>query len=351
METIMMKKTCSMVVAQTAAALLVAALAWAAGRPLLINGAGATFPYPIYTKWFSEFAKLDGSVNFNYQSIGSGGGIRQITAQTVDFGASDGPMTDEQLQKAPSPVLHLPTVLGGVVPIYTLPEVSAPLQFTQGALAGIFLGTITSWNHPEIAKANPGVTLPNKPIVVVHRSDGSGTSYIWTDFLSSASPAWKAKVGKSTSVNWPVGLGGKGNEGVAGLVKQTPYAIGYVELGYATNNKLPYGRVQNRAGQYVECTAQTVTSAAAVAAGRMPKDFRVSIVNASGADSYPIASYTWLLVYRQQTDKVKGEALVKFLRWMAKEGQQYTEPLGYAPLPPEVAVMVEQAIERIQLPT
>ncbi len=330
------------------AGILLATGTSAFAKMLLVNGAGATFPYPIYSKWFSEYAKQDVSVNFNYQSIGSGGGIRQITAQTVDFGASDGPMTDEQLSTAPGKLLHFPTVLGGVVPIYNIPEVSEKLNFTQAALAGIFLGNITTWNNAEIAKANPGVSLPNKPILVVHRSDGSGTTYIWTDFLSSASPTWKAKVGKSTSVNWPVGLGGKGNEGVAGLVKQTPYSIGYAELGYATNNKILYGNVQNRAGQFVECTAQTITHAAASA--KMPEDFRVSIVNSPGQDVYPVASFTWLLVYQQQTDRIKGEALIKFLRWMLTDGQKYTEPLGYAPLPQEVIRLEEEAIAQIQLP-
>ena len=321
--------------------------AWA-GKILLINGAGATFPYPIYSKWFSEYAKSSSSVNFNYQSIGSGGGIRQISAQTVDFGATDGPMTNEQLQKAPAPLLHIPTVLGGVVPIYNLPEVSEKLNFSQAVLAGIFLGKISRWNHPEIAKANPGAALPNKPIVVVHRSDGSGTTFVWTDFLSSVSPEWKAKVGKSTAVNWPVGLGGKGNEGVSGLVKQTPYAIGYTELGYATNNKIAYGQVQNRAGEFVDCTAQTISSAAGSA--KIPSDFRVSIVNPAGSDVYPVSSFTWLLVYKQQTDRTKGEALVQFLHWMLRDGQKYAEPLGYAPLPRDVAQRVEDSLGQIQLP-
>lgn len=321
----------------------------AAAKVLLINGAGATFPYPIYSKWFSEYAKRDGSINFNYQSIGSGGGIRQMLAGTVDFGASDAPMKDEDLQKSSQgKILHFPTVLGGVVPIYNLPEVSEKLNFTQAALAGIFLGKIRNWNHPEIAKANPGVVLANKPIIVVHRSDGSGTSFVWTDFLSSASMEWKVKVGKATSVNWPVGLGGKGNEGVAALVKQTPYSIGYTELGYATNNHLPYGMVQNREGQFVDCNARTITSAAASA--KIPPDFRVSIVNPMGADSYPISSFTWLLVYQQQPDRVKGEALVQFLHWMLKDGQKYTEPLGYAPLPAKVLQKEEEAIAQIQLP-
>ena len=342
-----MRRTVHSVVGAAAVVLLAGSLAWA-GKMMLINGAGATFPYPIYSKWFSEYAKVSEGVNFNYQSIGSGGGIRQISAQTVDFGATDGPMTDEQLRNAPAPILHFPTVMGGVVPTYNVPEATQPLNFTQEALAGIFLGNITSWNHPEIAKANPGVSLPNKPIVVVHRSDGSGTTYCWTDFLSAASMTWKAKVGKSTSVNWPVGLGGKGNEGVAALVKQTPYAIGYNELGYATNNKIPYGKVQNRAGEFIECTAESVSKAASSV--KMPKDFRVSIVNASGEGVYPVSTFTWLLVYKQQTSREKGEALVNFLHWMLKEGQKYTEPLGYAPLPSEVIQMEESAIEQIQLP-
>lgn len=336
------------VVGMAAALCCAGSLAWAA-KVVLINGAGATFPYPIYSKWFSEYAKLDGSVNFNYQSIGSGGGIRQMLAGTVDFGASDAPMKDEDLQKAPGKILHFPTVLGGVVPTYNLPG-SPKLNFTQTALAGIFLGKISTWSHPEIAKANPGVSLPDKPIIVVHRSDGSGTTFVWTDFLSSVSPGWKSRVGKSTSVNWPVGLGGKGNEGVSGLVKQIPYSIGYVELGYATHNKLPFGRVQNREGEFVDCTAQTTSNAAASAAAAMPRDFRVSIVNAPGEDAYPIASYTWLLIYQKQTDRIKGEALVKFLRWMLKGGQRYAEPLGYAPLPPEVIRLEEEAIAQIQLP-
>jgi len=322
--------------------------AWA-GKILLINGAGATFPYPIYSKWFSEYAKLDPSVNFNYQSIGSGGGIRQIIARTVDFGASDMPMTDEQLAQAGEKIIHIPTVLGGVVPVYNIPEMSDKLNFSQSALVGIYLGKISTWNHPEIAKTNPGIALPNKPIVVVHRSDGSGTTFVWTDFLSSASAEWKAKVGRSTSVQWPVGLGGKGNEGVAGLVKQTPYSIGYVELGYALHNQMTFGRVENRSGRFIECTAQTITAAALHAADRMPNDFRVSIINAPGEDSYPVSSYTWLLVYEKPTHREKREALVKFLRWMLKEGQRYAEPLGYAPLPPNVIRLIEAAIDKIQI--
>lgn len=342
-----MRKTIHSMAWAVALVLLAGSGAWA-GKIMLINGAGATFPYPIYSKWFSEYAKVNSGVNFNYQSIGSGGGIRQISAQTVDFGATDGPMTDEQLRSAPAPLLHFPTVLGGVVPISNLPGVNEPLNFTQAALAGIFLGTVATWNHPEIAKANPGVSLPAKPIVVVHRSDGSGTTFVWTDFLSSASSTWKGKVGKSTSVNWPVGLGGKGNEGVSALVRQTPYSLGYAELGYATNNKIPYGKVQNKAGQFVECTAETISNAAASA--KIPKDFRVSIVNPAGEGVYPVSSFTWLLVYKQQTNRTKAEALIGFLRWMLKDGQKYAQPLGYAPLPSEVIQMEESAIEQIRLP-
>ena len=318
-----------------------------AAKLLLINGAGATFPYPIYSKWFAEYATVDPTVNFNYQSIGSGGGVRQIIAKTVDFGASDGPMTDEELKQSPAEILHLPTVLGGVVTIYNIPGVSAKLNFTQKALAEIFLGKIKWWNDEALASANPGVSLPGEPIIVVHRADGSGTTYIWTDFLAKVSPVWSSRIGRGKSVNWPVGLGGKGNEGVAGLVKQTPYAIGYVELGYALQNRLAYGRVENAAGEFADCTIESVTQAAASAAATMPADFRVSITNASGRSTYPIASFTWLLVYREQEDPVKGKALVSFLKWMLREGQQYAGPLGYAPLPSEVIKREEATIERI----
>ena len=333
-------------VAALAAVLIAGEPAWA--KMLLINGAGATFPYPIYSKWFSEYAKKDGSVNFNYQSIGSGGGVRQIQAGTVDFGATDAPMTDDEMQRAQGgKVLHIPSVMGGVVPVYNLPG-SPKLNFTQAELAGIFLGRIKNWS--ELAKENPGAGLPNAPIVVVHRSDGSGTTFVFTDFLSKASLEWKSRVGANKSVNWPVGLGGKGNEGVAGLVKQTPNSIGYVELGYATNNKLPFGSVQNREGNFVECSAQTVPSAAASMLGKMPKDFRASIANAPGEGSYPIATFTWLLVYQKQADRTKGEAIIAFLKWMLHEGQSYAEPLGYAPLPAEMIRLEEEAIAKIELP-
>jgi phosphate transport system substrate-binding protein len=318
----------------------------AAADALLINGAGATFPYPIYSKWFDEYHKMHPEIQFNYQSIGSGGGIRQISSKTVDFGASDGPMTDAQLDAAPGVLFHFPTVLGGVVPIYNIEGVSTQLNFTQKAIAGIFLGTITNWNDPEIAKGNPGVQLPANPIVVVHRSDGSGTSYCWTDFLSKISSDWARRVGKGTSVNWPTGLGGKGNEGVAGLVKQTPNSIGYVELIYATQNKIAYGTLQNKAGKFVECSLASVSAAASSA--KMPHDFRVSITNAPGDDAYPASTFTWLLIYQNPPDKAKGKALVDFLHWMVKDGQKYTQDLGYAPLPDNVISQEEAAIGKIK---
>jgi phosphate transport system substrate-binding protein len=320
--------------------------AWA--EPMLINGAGATFPYPVYSKWFDEYAKIHPDIHINYQSIGSGGGIRQASELTVDFGATDGPMNDEQLSKAKVKLLHFPTVMGAVVPTYNIPGVTAELNFTPKALAGIFLGTITKWNDPEIAKANPGVKLPENSIVVVHRSDGSGTTYIWVDYLSKVSPEWKEKVGVGTSVNWPVGLGGKGNEGVSGLVKQTPYSIGYVELIYAAQNKIDYGLVQNSAGKFIKASLESVTSAAAGAAKAMPADFRVSLTNAPGDMAYPIASFTWLLIPEKIDDPKKGKAITGFLQWMLKDGQQYAPGLLYAPLPKEVVAMEEKAVGQIK---
>jgi phosphate transport system substrate-binding protein len=314
----------------------------------LINGAGATFPYPIYSKWFDEFHKAHPNVQINYQSIGSGGGIRQLTDGTVDFGASDMPMTNEQMAKLKIPVQHFPTVLGGVVPTYSIPGVSAELNFTQDALAGIYLGTIKKWDDPAIAKANPAVKLPDSDIVVVHRSDGSGTTFIWTDFLSKVSPEWKSKVGANTSVNWPVGLGAKGNEGVAGLVKNTPNSLGYVELIYAIQNHMPYGRVRNSAGTFVKAELSSVTAAAAGAAADMPEDFRVSITNAPGRNAYPISSFTWLLMPTKIPDATKHKDLVEFLHWMLGPGQKLTEALSYAPLPKNVAAKEVQAISKIQ---
>jgi phosphate transport system substrate-binding protein len=314
----------------------------------LINGAGATFPYPIYSKWFDEFHKLHPDAQINYQSIGSGGGIRQLEAGTVDFGASDMPMNDEQLQKQKVPVQHFPTVLGGVVPTYNIAGVTAELKFTQEALAGIFLGTIKKWNDPAVAKSNPGVKLPDADIVVVHRSDGSGTTFIWSDFLSKVSPEWKAQVGASTSVKWPVGLGAKGNEGVAGLVKQTPNSVSYVELIYAIQNKMSYGRVRNSAGAFIKADLASVTAAAAGAAANMPEDFRVSITNAPGKTAYPISSFTWLLVPTQISDATKKKDLVEFLHWMLGPGQKMTEALSYAPLPKSVVVKEVAAISKIK---
>lgn len=313
---------------------------------LLINGAGATFPYPIYAKWFDEYRKLNPKAQINYQSIGSGGGIRQLQAGTVDFGASDSPMTDEQLSQANGKVLHFPTVLGAVVTTYNVPGVKQELTFTPEALGGIFLGTITRWNDPELARHNPGVALPANNIVVVHRSDGSGTTFVWTDYLSKANAAWKSKVGAGNSVNWPAGLGAKGNEGVAGLVKQTPNAIGYVELVYAIQNKMSYGKIRNAAGVAVKADLKGVTAAAASAV--VPDDFRVSITNAPGKDAYPISSFTWLLVPARIQDAQKRKILTDFLRWMLTDGQKLAQPLGYAPLPKVVVDKEMKAISLVQ---
>jgi phosphate transport system substrate-binding protein len=329
-----------------ATALAVSAASVALVAQTQINGAGATFPYPIYSKWFSEYGKLKG-VAINYQSIGSGGGIRQLTNQTVFFGATDGPMTVDQMQTAPGKILHLPTVIGAVVPIYNI-EGSADLKFTGPLLADIFLGKVTKWNDPAIAKVNPGVTLPNGDITVVHRSDGSGTSYIWVDYLSKVSPEWAKTVGVATSVKWPVGLGGKGNEGVAGLVKQTPGAIGYVELIYALQNKQAYGAVQNANNEFVKASIPAVTAAAAAAVKAMPKDFRVSITNAPGAGVYPISSFTWLLLYESPKDKAQGKIMVDFMKWALTDGQKFATDMGYAPLPAEVVKLELAALATIK---
>ena len=321
----------------------------AQGGSTRLNAAGATFPTPIYTKWFDVYHTAHPNVEINYQSIGSGGGIRQLQSGTVDFGASDGPMSDDQLSQSKFKILHFPTVLGAVVPTYNIAGVTGDLNFTQKALAGIYLGSITKWNDPEIAKANPGVKLPSSDIVVIHRSDGSGTSYIFTDFLSKVSDDWKSKVGKAnTSVNWPVGLGGKGNEGVTGLVKQTPNSIGYIELIYAIQNKIPYGNVQNAAGKFVKADLASVTAAAAADAKSIPDDFRVSITNAAGPKVYPISSFTWLLIPAQIQDAAKRDAMKDFLKWMLTDGQKYNEGLSYAQLPKEVIVRETKAISLIQ---
>jgi phosphate transport system substrate-binding protein len=311
-----------------------------------ITGAGATFPYPIYSKWFAEYHKAHPNVEINYQSIGSGGGIRQLTAGTVFFGASDGPMTTEQILAAGFPVLHLPTVLGGVVPIYNVP---GDLRFTGKLLADIFLGKITKWNDPAIRAVNPGVTLPDSEITVAHRSDGSGTSYIFCDYLSKVSPEFRQTVGVGTAVKWPAGVGGKGNEGVAALVKQTPGAIGYVELIYALQNRIPYGAVQNMAGEFVRPTLETVTNASAAAAKAMPRDFRVSITNAPGHDVYPISSFTWLLVRTNAGDRARTAVLADFIRWALTDGQRYCADLGYAPLPKEVVALELDALKRVRM--
>ncbi len=318
----------------------------------LINGAGATFPYPMYSKWFNEYNKVKPDIQINYQSIGSGAGIKQITEGTVDFGASDGPMNDAQLKdfkdKRGCDILHFPTVMGGVVPTYNLPGITAELNFTPEALVGIYMGTITKWNDPQIAKANPEVKLPDNDIVVVHRSDGSGTTYVWVDFLAKINPEWKNKVGVGTSVNWPVGLGGKGNEGVSGQVKQTPYSIGYVELIYAVQNKLSYGKVRNAAGSFIKADLASVTAAAAGAAANMPEDFRVSITNAPGKTAYPISTFTWLLIPQKFEDAAKKQAVTEFLKWMLTEGQGMTESLTYAKLPKPVVTKELDAIAKIQ---
>jgi len=339
-----MKKTSIVVSILLALAIAVAA------QPgtILLNAAGATFPYPIYSKWFDVYHQKDPNVQINYQSIGSGGGIRQLLAGTVDFGASDGPMSDDQLKEAKFKILHFPTVLGAVIPIYNVSGVSGELNFTQKALAGIYLGTITKWNDPEIAKANSGVNLPASDIVVVHRADGSGTSYIFTDFLSKVSDDWKNKVGKGTSVQWPVGLGGKGNEGVSGLVKQTPGSVGYVELIYAVQNGITFGKVQNASGKFVKADLAGVTAAAAAAAKEMPDDFRVSITNQSGPTVYPISSFTWLLIPAQISDATKRDAIKGFLKWMLTDGQGYNEGLAYARLPKPVIEKEMKAIALIQ---
>jgi phosphate transport system substrate-binding protein len=312
---------------------------------MLINGAGATFPYPLYSKWFDQYAKVDPSVRFNYQSIGSGGGQKQILAQTVDFGASDGPMSDDNLAKAPGKILHIPTVAGAVVVTYNLPA-NPKLKLEGSLVADIFLGKITKWNDPLIAALNPGAKLPDIDLVVVHRSDGSGTSYIFTDYLSSVSKDWESRVGRNTSVKWPAGLGAKGNEGVAGQVKQLPGTIGYVELAYAHQNKLPVAELKNAAGNFVSPSVETVTEALATA--KIPDDFRFSMVNPPGEKAYPIAGATWLLVYEQQKDAAKGKKLVEFLNWALAKGEGMAATLDYAPLPESIEARVVERIKTIK---
>ena len=339
-----MKKTMSL------AAIGVGALCATLGaQTMRITGGGATFPNPIYSKWFSEYNKLHPNIQINYQSQGSGFGIQQLTQQTVFFGASDGPMTDEQLKAAPGPIMHLPTVLGGVVPVYNIPNLKTGLKFNGTVLADIYLGKITKWNDPAIVKLNAGVTLPATDITVVHRSDGSGTTYIWVDYLSKVAPEFKSRVGVKTSVNWPTGVGGKGNEGVSGLVTQTPGAIGYVELIYALQNKISYGSVQNMDGEFVKASVTSVTAAAASAASKRPADFRVSITNAPGKGVYPISSFTWLLLYEDPKDKAQAKTMVDFVKWALKDGQKYCADLGYAPLPANVVQMEMNALAKIKV--
>jgi phosphate transport system substrate-binding protein len=314
-----------------------------------INGAGATFPQPIYSKWFTEYNKLHPNVRINYQPLGSGAGIRQLLAGTVFFGASDQPMKDEQLAKAPSKVLHFPTVLGAVVPVYNLPGVSAELKFTGPLLADIILGKVKKWNDAAIVKLNAGVKLPATDIAVVHRSEGSGTTFVWADYLAKVSPEFQNTVGVDSSLKWPVGVGAKGNEGVAGLVRQTPGALGYIELVWALQNKIAFGSVQNAAGRPVKASVDSVTAAAAGASASMPSDFRVSITNAPGDEAYPIASFTWLLLFENPTDKAHARTMVEFMRWALTDGQKFAGDLGYAPLPKTVVDAELKALEQIRL--
>jgi phosphate transport system substrate-binding protein len=317
---------------------------------LLINGAGATFPYPIYSKWFDVYAKENPGIKFNYQSIGSGGGIRMLSNRTVDVGASDAPLTDQQLAEAPGKILHFPSVMGAVVIAYNLPGFTGTLRLTGPVVADIYSGKVTKWDDEKIRELNPGAPLPSQDIVVCHRSDGSGTSYIFTDYLSKVSPSWATDPGKGTAVKWPVGLGGKGNEGVTALVQQTPGAIGYVELIYALNNKIPFAELQNKAGSWVKASLEGVTAAAASSAGNMPADFRVSITDAPGPDAYPISSFTYLLVYQKQSNKEIGGHIVKFLHWALTDGQKFAAELKYAPLPAEVVQRETAQIDQLQIP-
>jgi len=317
-----------------------------AQAPVTLNGAGATFPFPLYSKWSQVYAAEKG-VRINYQSIGSGGGIRQFIAKTVDFGASDSPMTDEQIRQAGGRVLHIPTVAGAVVPVYHIPGVGPGLNFTGEVLADIFLGKVTRWNDPRITKLNPNVNLPSAEIVVVHRSDGSGTTAIWVNYLSKVSKEWKEKVGEGTSVEWPTGLGGKGNEGVAGLVRGTPYSLGYVELAYAVTNRMTFGKVRNKAGQFINPSLSSTTKAMEGALPTIPEDYRAFFTNPEGRDAYPIAGFTYLLIYGEQPDPVKGKALVEFLWWAIHDGQKYAPPLLYAPLPKSLVQRLEKTLRTV----
>ena len=346
-----MSKSTLRTLAKTTGAVILLATTAAAAVAQDLTGAGATFPYPMYSKWFNDYA-IKTNVKINYQSIGSGGGVRQISEQTVDFGATDGPMSDEELGKAKGgKILHIPTVMGADVVVYNLPELKAPLKLDGALIADIFLGKITKWNDPRIAAENKGVALPATDIVVVHRSDGSGTTYIWTDYLTSVSKDWAAGPGKGKDVKWPVGIGGKGNEGVAGQVKQIPGTIGYVELVYARQNKLSYAHIKNAHGNYVDATIESVTAAASEIAKGLPKDsdYRISIVNAPGKDAYPISSLTWLLVYENQANSEKGKKLVDFLKWMLADGQKSAPSLDYAPLPGAIVRQLQDRIKQIKV--
>ncbi len=324
------------------------ALTASAGIAQNINGAGATFPYPIYSRWFTEYNKIHPEVKINYQSIGSGGGIRQVSEGTVDFGATDGPMNDQQIADAKVKTIHIPTVLGAVVPVFNIPGNSKDLNFSSDVIADIYLGKISKWNDPRIAKDNPGVQFPDKAILPVYRSDGSGTTYIFTDFLSKVSADFQSKIGKGTSVKWPTGIGQKGNEGIAGMVRQSPYSFGYVELIYARANNMQFGAVKNKAGKFLKASTDGVTAAAAAAAKSMPKDYRVSITNADGPDSYPISSFTWLLIPVKSADPAKGKALQGFLEWMIETGEGEAASMTYAPLPKQVQEMVKQTIKTVK---
>lgn len=318
----------------------------AIAAPILINGAGATFPYPIYSKWFDVYSKINPDARFNYQSIGSGGGIKQISSGTVDFGATDGPMTDQQLADAPGRLFHIPTVMGAVAIAYNLPGVDKGLKMSPDVVADIYLGKISKWNDPRITSLNPGVQIPDLSIMVARRSDGSGTTFIFVDYLCSISAEWKLKIGKGTSVNWPVGLGGKGNEGVAGIVKQTPGSIGYVELSYAIKNKLAHASIQNQSGNFIEPSIESTSKAAAGVT--IPSDFRVSLVNSANPEAYPISGFTWLLIYKNQKDAVRGKMIVEFVRWAVHEGQKYAPELLYAPLPTDVVTMIDKKLEDVK---
>jgi phosphate transport system substrate-binding protein len=331
-------------------ALAIAGIARSGFADLLINGAGATFPYPIYSKWFDVYAKENPGVKFNYQSIGSGGGIRMLSNRTVDVGASDAPLTDAQLADAPGKILHFPSVMGAVVIAYNIPGFTGTMRLTGPIIADIFSAKITKWDDDKIKALNPSVAIPSTDIVVCHRSDGSGTSYIFTDYLSKVSSSWASDPGKGTAVKWPAGLGGKGNEGVTALIQQTPGAIGYVELIYALNNHIPYAEIQNKSGAWVQASLEGVTAAAAASASNMPDDFRVSITDASGPEAYPISSFTWLLVYQKQSNHEIGTQIVKFLHWAISDGQKYAPELKYATLPAAVVQKEEAQIKQIQVP-